>query len=183
MTGDGAMDVERALRTAESLLAPWAKQMARPEPHRLDVTVAVSDLLRAVRALTDVRWGYLSAITGLDQPGASTGPSEEQRKPSGAAGMELAAGEIEVLYHFCTGAAVATVRVRVPRDAASVPSVCAIIPSAGFFERELSEMLGVTVVGTPDPSHLFLPDDWPDGVYPLRKDFIAQAAMAQSEGA
>lgn len=180
MTGDEAMDVESALRTAESLLAPWAKQMARPEPHRLDVTVAVSDLLRAVRALTDVRWGYLSAITGLDHPGASAEPSEEQREPpEAAAGMALAAGEIEVLYHFCAGAAVATVRVRVPRDTASVPSICAIIPSAGFFERELSEMLGVAVVGTPDPSHLFLPDDWPDGVYPLRKDFVAQAARVQ----
>jgi Ni,Fe-hydrogenase III component G len=27
------------------------------------------------------------------------------------------------------------------------------------------------VVGTPDPGKLLLPDDWPDGVYPLRKSF------------
>jgi NADH-quinone oxidoreductase subunit D len=31
-------------------------------------------------------------------------------------------------------------------------------------------MFGVDVVGTPNPDRLFLPDDWPDGVYPLRKD-------------
>jgi Ni,Fe-hydrogenase III component G len=35
-------------------------------------------------------------------------------------------------------------------------------------------MLGLTVTGTPDPSRLFLPDDWPDGVYPLRKDFVVE---------
>ncbi len=175
------MDIETAFQTAEALLAPWAKNRTRPEPHRLDVMIAVTDLLRAVRALGDARWGYLSAITGLDHPGTPAGLSEEQRRRlEEAAGIELTAGEIEVLYHFCAGAAVVTLRVRVPRDAASVPSICAIIPSASFFERELSEMLGVTVVGTPDPSHLFLPDDWPDGVYPLRKDFIVQAATAQT---
>lgn len=174
------MDTETALQTAESLLTPWAKQMARPEPHRLDVEITVTDLLRAVRTLTDARWGYLSAITGLDYPGAPVEPPEEsQKRFKEAAGVRLAAGEIEVLYHFCAGAAVATLRVRLPRDTPSVPSICAIIPSAGFFERELSEMLGVTVVGIPDPSHLFLPDDWPDGVYPLRKEFTVQAMTAQ----
>ncbi|MCS7221420.1 MAG: NADH-quinone oxidoreductase subunit C [Anaerolineae bacterium] len=173
------MDTETALQTAESLLMPWAKQTTRSELHRLDVEVAVTDLLRAVRALADARWGYLSAITGLDHPGVPAElPEEQQKRLEEAAGVRLTVGEIEVLYHFCAGAAVVTLRVRVPRDTASVPSICAIIPSAGFFERELSEMLGVTVVGTPDPSHLFLPDDWPDDVYPLRKDFIVPTATA-----
>ena len=43
---------------------------------------------------------------------------------------------------------------------------------ATFFERELSEMFGITVVGTPNPDRLFLPDDWPTDAPPLRKDFI-----------
>ena len=43
------------------------------------------------------------------------------------------------------------------------------------FERELSEMFGVTVVGIPNPERLYLPDDWPEGVYPLRKDFERRA--------
>ena len=173
------MNAEMALQAAESLLAPWARHMTKPEPYRLDVVVAISDLLRAVRALADARWGYLSAITGLDHPSVPAELSEEQqRQQKETTGVEFTAGEIEVLYHFCAGASVVTLRVRVPRDTASVPSVCAIIPSASFFERELSEMLGVTVVGTPDPSHLFLPDDWPDGVYPLRKDFMVQGMTA-----
>jgi Ni,Fe-hydrogenase III component G len=65
--------------------------------------------------------------------------------------------------------------VRVPKTDAVIPTVCGVIPSAGFFERELIEMFGVTVIGTPDPSRLFLPDDWPEGVYPLRKEFTSGA--------
>jgi len=54
---------------------------------------------------------------------------------------------------------------------AKVPSICHIIPSATLYERELMEMFGITVEGTPDTGKLLLPDDWPDGVYPLRKSF------------
>jgi Ni,Fe-hydrogenase III component G len=32
-------------------------------------------------------------------------------------------------------------------------------------------MFGITVENIPDPRRLVLPDDWPDGQYPLRKDW------------
>ena len=32
-------------------------------------------------------------------------------------------------------------------------------------------MFGMTITGTPNTEKLLLPDDWPDGVYPLRKSF------------
>jgi Ni,Fe-hydrogenase III component G len=155
------MNIDTVLQTASALLTPWAKDIQKHEPERLDVPLAVEDLLPAVKALRDAHWGYLAAITGLD--------------------LGLDAGAIEVLYHFCAGAAVVTLRVRTPRAKASVPSVCGVIPSASLFERELSEMLGVAVVNTPDPSRLFLPEDWPDGVYPLRKDFVVETAETASE--
>jgi membrane-bound hydrogenase subunit beta len=44
------------------------------------------------------------------------------------------------------------------------------MPGATFTEREKQEMLGIEVVGIPDPRRLFLPDDFPEGVYPWRKD-------------
>jgi Ni,Fe-hydrogenase III component G len=149
----GAAETERRLADAGERIGQWCQTRTTPEPNRLDCVVAPGDLPDAVRALHQAPWGYLSAITGLDH-----GP---------------AAGAIEVLYHFCSGAAVVTLRVRLPRDGASVPSVCGVIPSASFFERELGEMLGLTVAGTPNPDRLFLPDDWPEGTYPLRKDFQA----------
>jgi Ni,Fe-hydrogenase III component G len=145
------MDRDTALQFASTMLAPWAQDVKIPEPNRLDVWIEAFDLAAATAALSNVRWGYLTAITGLD--------------------LGVEADALEVLYHFCAGAVVVTLRVRTPRAAPSVPSICQIIPAADCFERELSEMLGVMVVATPNPNHLYLPDDWPADVYPLRKDF------------
>lgn len=144
-------DVTGVLQTAEALLAPWTKSAARPDDTRLDIFVDVKDVLPSVTALTQARWGYLAAVTGLD--------------------LGVETGELEVLYHYCEGAAVVTVRARLPRDNASVDSICSQVAVATFYERELSEMFGITVVGTPNPNRMFLSDDWPAGVYPLRKDF------------
>jgi ech hydrogenase subunit E len=142
---------EEALKEAVETLSPWARETNAPEDGRVDVMLEREDLLPSVKTLHEAAWGPLTAITGLD-PGADT-------------------GEIEIIYYFRRRAALLGLRMRTRREAASVPSVCDIIPSASFFERELGEMFGVDVVGTPEPSKLFLPDDWPEGVYPLRKDF------------
>jgi Ni,Fe-hydrogenase III component G len=145
------MDTEQLLQTAESLLVPYIQATEKPASNRLDVVVDGDDLVTAVYTLHQSPWGYLAAVTGLD--------------------LGVESGEMEVLYHFCAGAAVVTLRVKVDRETAVVPTICPIIPSASFFERELGEMFGITVAGTPNSDRLFLPDEWPEGVYPLRKDF------------
>ena len=144
---------ELALNTVRTLLATWTSDMTTPEPNRLDVSIPASALLTAVQTLQTAYWGYLAAITGLD-----LGTKNQA---------------LEVLYHFCAGSAVVTLRVRVPYGLTTVPSICSIIPSASFFERELIEMFGVSVEGTPTSDHLYLPDNWPQWVYPLRKDYSA----------
>lgn len=148
------MNTETALESAKTLLAQWAMETTAPEPDRLDLKIPPNHLLAAAAALHDVHWGVLAAITGLDL---------------------TATNEIEVLYHYTSGAAIVTLRVTVPHDDAAVPSLCGIIPSAGLFERELMEMFGVKVSGTPNNERLLLPDDWPEGVYPLRKDYVASS--------
>lgn len=149
------MDTQNYLERAEALLSPWLEGATRPQANRLDVSVPADSLIAAAAALAEERWGYLAAITGLD-PGAAT-------------------GALQVLYHFAEGAAVVTLRVTVPRDDPRVPTLRDIIPLATVYERELNEMLGVAVGEGPAVTRardrLFLPDDWPDGVYPLRKDF------------
>ena len=142
------MPPETALDRAETLLSRTGQEANRPEPNRLDIVVRGDDVAEAVSALASAHWGYLSAITGLD---------------SGASGLEA-------LYHFCSGPDILTLRVRLHRDHATLPSICAVIPSATVFERELSELFGITMIGAPDTSRLLLPDDWPADVFPLRKD-------------
>jgi Ni,Fe-hydrogenase III large subunit/Ni,Fe-hydrogenase III component G len=45
------------------------------------------------------------------------------------------------------------------------------IYAADWYEREIMDMFGLTPLGHPDLRPLVLYDDWPQGVYPLRKDF------------
>ncbi len=164
--------VEEILQNAEDILKPYAGNFNRAEGNRLDVFITRENLLAAVQALVEVRWGYLSAITGVDRPAAQ--PEE---------GITQADGEIEVIYSFCSGAAIVNLRLRVPYSDAVVPTICGIIPSATLGERELMEMLGVKVEGTPDTSRLILADSWPEGVYPLRKSFVpASRVKGEAEG-
>lgn len=53
----------------------------------------------------------------------------------------------------------------------TIPSVTDIIVGAGWAEREVRDMIGVTPEGNPDLRRLVLPDDWPNDVYPLRREF------------
>ncbi|ASJ10609.1 hydrogenase [Thermococcus sp. P6] len=57
-----------------------------------------------------------------------------------------------------------------PKDDPKIPTVTDIFPGALAYEREVQEFLGLFFEGIPDPRKLFLPDDWPEGVYPLRLD-------------
>ncbi len=155
------MNTEELLAAAGALLEPWTVEKTTPEEGRVDIVVEADHLIEAVTALVNAKWGYLSALTGLD-----LGPE---------------AGRMEALYHFCHYAAVLTLRVRLGRETPVLPTVCGVIPSTSFFERELSEMFGITVEGTPNTDHLFLPDNWPTDTYPLRKDFDASALRAQDE--
>ncbi|MGI5824112.1 MAG: NADH-quinone oxidoreductase subunit C [Bacillota bacterium] len=50
-------------------------------------------------------------------------------------------------------------------------SVCTQIPAAAGYEREIHDMFGLFPEGHPDPKPLIFHGNWPDGNYPLRKDF------------
>jgi Ni,Fe-hydrogenase III large subunit len=75
----------------------------------------------------------------------------------------------------------ATVETRVEADDCSFPSVTPRVVAAHWYEREVRDMFGLTPVGHPDPRRLVMHDDWPDGVYPLRKDFDPAAPVPRVE--
>ncbi len=65
-----------------------------------------------------------------------------------------------------------TVSTDIPGENPSFDSLSKDIYSASLFEREMREMFGIEPKGNPDLRRLNLHDEaWPQGNYPLRKDF------------
>ena len=157
------MNVEEILTLASGIVSSWdwATEISRPNPKQLDVKInALQELVPIVVGLRVKRLGYLSAIVCLD-----LGPD---------------AKAMEVIYYFCPGDAIIALRVRLPHENAVLPSLCEVVPGAESFERELREMFGIEITGLITPDRLYLPDDWPEGVYPMRKDFDPKVLSTQS---
>jgi len=92
------MPTEKAIEIGRELAERWTFHLEtrQPEPNRLDVLLtSPDDLVPFAVALRVQRIGYLTAVTGLD-PGPES-------------------GMLELLYHFCQGAAVITLRLQVPQ--------------------------------------------------------------------
>ena len=159
------MESNSALQNAIDLIRPWVVESRTPEANRLDAIVLSTNLYAAVSALVKAHWGYLSAITGLDtlNPATVASPTGDENTAQPTC--------LEALYHFCQGAAIFTIRISIQRQNPIIPSICGVLPSASLYERELMELFGIEIIGTPNTDRLLLADDWPVGIYPMRKDF------------
>lgn len=63
-----------------------------------------------------------------------------------------------------------TLRAVLDPDHPRIPTITEIVPGVKWAENEIHDLLGVEVEGHPDPRRLVLPDDWPEGIWPLRKE-------------
>ena len=82
---------------------------------------------------------------------------------------------LEILYHFTHDPSDITISIRAmmkDRQDPHIDTITTITRSAWWIERELHELFGIEFNGNSDLRPLLLPDDWPKGVYPLRKDFV-----------
>jgi Ni,Fe-hydrogenase III large subunit/Ni,Fe-hydrogenase III component G len=61
-------------------------------------------------------------------------------------------------------------RTSAPASDPTFDSITPDIPNAGWSEREYQDLLGMKFTGHPKPKRLILADDWPAGIYPLRKE-------------
>ena len=59
----------------------------------------------------------------------------------------------------------------VVKDGEDFPSLTGVMPQVHLYEREIKEFFGIEPVGHPNPSRWLLHANWPEGMYPLRKDF------------
>lgn len=80
---------------------------------------------------------------------------------------------IEILYHFTIEDInlVISLRVKLPKSKLEIDSLAPSFEAANWIEREIHELLGINFKGHPDLRKLLLSDDWPEGVYPLRRDY------------
>lgn len=60
-------------------------------------------------------------------------------------------------------------KVFLPKENPSLPSVDAVWPAANFMERETFDLFGIVFEGSKDLRRILLPEDW-EG-HPLRKDY------------
>ena len=126
---------------------------ARDAVGEITLTVArdsVVDALRKLRDTAGLEYQQLMEIAGVDYPD----------RPE----------RFEVVYHLLSLTKNRRIRVKVSTDEASpVPTVTGLWPVAGWLEREVYDMYGVTFAGNPDLRRILT--DYGFEGYPQRKDF------------
>jgi Ni,Fe-hydrogenase III component G len=89
-----------------------------------------------------------------------------------ASGVDLRHA-MEILYHFTLEEInfLISLRVTLKKEKLEIDSLTSVFEAANWIEREMHELLGINFKGHPDLRRLLLPDEWPEGVYPLRCDY------------
>jgi NADH-quinone oxidoreductase subunit C len=137
--------------------------------------VELALLLRDDEGLSFDRLLVISGIDweGYDENGKGRHRKIAQYEEDGRPGDPGPAGtgDLGVLWylHSIKHRHAITLKVRLPREEAQVPSVAAVWPTAAWLEREVYDMFGIEFSGHPDPRRLLLPEDW-EG-HPLLKDY------------
>lgn len=86
-------------------------------------------------------------------------------------GLDLGS-TLGVLYHMARESGVLlTLATAVPKEKPVLQTVTGYFPAADAYEREMNDLLGMQVQGLVPGQRYPLPDDWPAGQFPLRKDW------------
>jgi len=144
------MEKEKEIvKRLKSFLGENLVKVTIPRERRIFSYIRKEVLREAVNYLVNVlRFKHISTITGVDL-----------------------GGEIEVIYHLAyEGSILLSLRFTVSKEKPNVPTITDIVSGAVLYEREVHDLLGVKFDGHPDLSPLMLPEEWPQGVYPLRKE-------------
>jgi len=145
-----SLQVEESIANeVRSFLGENLLEVKVPRPRRLYLKVKREDYKRAAKHMVEkMGLNHISTITAAD-----------------------AGQEIDVMaYLFGRGVEV-MLKAAVPKMNPKIPSLTDIVPGVTFFEREAHDLFGVVFDGHPDLARFILPEDWPDGVYPLRKEY------------
>jgi len=111
-------------------------------------------------AVKNLNFTILATITGLDE-----GPT------------------LGLIYHLAQeDGIVLNLATSVPKDHPVLKTITSYFPAADAYERELTDLLGFQIEGLPQGNRYPLPDDWPAGQYPLRKDWKVEMLDGKEVG-
>ena len=131
----------------------WAEGVKGRKSKQVWLKIARESLVSTLKRLVEIQYPHVSVIAFCD---------------TGA--------QVDLMYHFHVywgiphEEVLVTLTVSLDKADLKVPTITGIIPGALTSEREKQEMLGIEVVDIPDSRRLFLPEDFPVGVFPWRKD-------------
>ena len=132
-----------------------------PRPRRIFVEVPYEKFEEVfVFAIKDLGFSILCSITGLDE-----------------------GHSLSFIYHVAReNKIVLNIKTSVSKDKPSIKTITKYFPGADIYEREMMDLLGAEIEGLGAGKRYPLPDDWPAGEYPLRKDWKKSAAKKSEEG-
>ena len=146
------MDARERLNQLKEKFGPAILRSDFPNDSRLYVYVEAQSLKAICRyVFRDLDARYIISIGADDRPYS---------------------GDFMVFHDFAfdKDKIILSIITQIPADNPKVDSISDIIPGANWAEREIMDMFGIEPVGHPYPKRLVLPDGWPDGLHPLRKD-------------
>ncbi|MGH2442541.1 MAG: NADH-quinone oxidoreductase subunit C [Chloroflexota bacterium] len=121
------------------------------------VEVAPDDVSRAVQQICEVPGVSLINVTAADERGLGNG--------------------FTVLFSLSVpGDRFISIKATLSPEGPTYPAVSIQVHAADWYERENFDLFGIIPEGHPLPSNLVLHHDWPQGLYPLRKDFPQEVA-------
>ena len=92
-------------------------------------------------------------------------------------------GCFKIHYVFsCQSDLFIIIKIKIEEKSPGFTTLTHKIPAANWYEREIQDMFGLVPVGHPDPRRLIHFEDWPAGLYPLRKDFDIRTKPPRVKG-
>ena len=127
---------------------------------RITLEVDRSRLIELLNfSCSELKFNILCTITGLD-----------------------VGDDLQFIYHIANKEGIVmNVKTNAPKTDPVISTVLGIYNGATFYERELEDLLGAKVEGLPEGRHYPLPDNWPKGQYPLRKDWKPENINQQNK--
>jgi len=129
----------------------------KKENRNIWITIKRDAVHKAAEAIMSISYPHLSCIAGYDK---------------GKDNPDLRVQYIFTIYGGVEHAETMVVfSLDLPKSDPVLPTITDLMEGTAFTEREKTEYLGIRIEGLEPSTHrFFLPEDFPQDVYPLRKD-------------